>query len=92
MAASGVDADRSDETSKKAGKIEYPLHVEYCGVCTLPPEVHNIIKVVFATIKISAFLQYCEYGPDPAKCYEWMKEHLPEHYAKLVGGGKNIHA
>ena len=32
-------------------------------------------------------LQYCEYGPDPAKCYEWMKVNLPEHYVRLVGGG-----
>lgn len=46
-------------------EIQYPLHVEYCGVCTMPPE-------------------YCEYGPDPAKCYEWMKVHLPDDYSRLV--------
>ena len=34
------------------------------------------------------FMQFCEYGPEPAKCYEWMKENLPEYYARLVGGGK----
>ena len=33
-------------------------------------------------------LQYCEYGPDPPKCYEWMKENLPTQYARLVEGGK----
>ena len=33
--ASGVDADEE----AVADAIEYPLHVEYCGICTLPPEV-----------------------------------------------------
>lgn len=43
--ASGVDADEevgtetTDEVGRRARKVEYPLHVEYCGVCTLPPEV-----------------------------------------------------
>lgn len=32
MASGGDTDDRSKRT-------EYPLHVEYCGVCTLPPEV-----------------------------------------------------
>ena len=34
--ASGGD---TNDKSKRTVKIEYPLHVEYCGVCTLPPEV-----------------------------------------------------
>lgn len=42
----------------------YPLTVEYCGICTMPPE-------------------YCEYGPDPSKCYEWMKANLPDYYSRI---------
>lgn len=38
-------------------------------------------------MKSTFFIQYCEYGPDPARCYEWMKSNLPGHYARLVGGG-----
>lgn len=33
--ASGGDTDEA------AVKIEYPVHVEYCGVCSLPPEVNS---------------------------------------------------
>ena len=33
--ATGVDPDEK----AAADAIEYPLHVEYCGICTLPPEV-----------------------------------------------------
>lgn len=47
--------------------ISYPLRVDYCGLCSMPPE-------------------YCEYGPDPPKCYEWMKTNLPTRYAQLVEG------
>ena len=43
---------------------QFPLTVDYCGVCGMPPE-------------------YCEYGPEPTKCYEWMKVNLPAHYAKI---------
>lgn len=35
-------------------------------------------------------LQYCEFGPDPAKCYEWMKANLPYHYARLVEGKDHL--
>ena len=43
----------------------YPLDVEYCGLCGLPPE-------------------YCEYGSEPDKCKEWMKENIPDLYEELV--------
>lgn len=42
----------------------YPLAVDYCGVCSMPPE-------------------YCEYAPEPAKCYDWMKANLPDHYSRI---------
>ena len=29
------------------------------------------------------FVQYCEYAPEPAKCYEWMKANLPDHYSRI---------
>ena len=43
----------------------YPLDVEYCGLCGLPPE-------------------YCEYGSEPDKCKEWLKENIPDLYEELV--------
>ena len=43
----------------------YPLDVEYCGLCGLPPE-------------------YCEYGSEPDKCKEWLKENIPDLYEDLV--------
>ena len=43
----------------------YPLDVEYCGLCRLPPE-------------------YCEYGSEPDKCKEWLKENIPDLYEELV--------
>ena len=39
MASKAGAEDVGAETGKRAGKIDYPLRVEYCGVCTLPPEV-----------------------------------------------------
>lgn len=44
----------------------YPLEVDYCGLCGLPPE-------------------YCEFGPEPEKCKEWLKENIPDLYESLVG-------
>ena len=32
--------------------------------------------------------QYCEYSANPSKCYEWMKTHLPTHYARIVEHGE----
>lgn len=62
-------AEAVDSTPEEAEDtpVQYPLTVEYCGICTMPPE-------------------YCGHGPAPAKCYEWMKENLPRHYARLVEG------
>ena len=45
----------------------YPLEVEYCALCGLPPE-------------------YCEFGSDPEKCKEWLKENLPDLYEELTQG------
>ena len=44
--ATGKDADEEPV----AVAIEYPLRVEYCGICTLPPEVilGNSIKGCFS--------------------------------------------
>ena len=25
--------------------VEYPLEVDYCGVCTMPPEVTNLLNL-----------------------------------------------
>ena len=42
MASGGDAEDVVAGASKRTVKIEYPLHVEYCGVCTLPPEVTSL--------------------------------------------------
>ena len=52
-----IEVNMSDEN--------YPLDVEYCGLCGLPPE-------------------YCEYGSEPDKCKEWLKENIPDLYEDLV--------
>lgn len=44
--------------------VEYPLEVDYCGLCSLPPE-------------------YCEYGADPEKCKQWLKDNIPDLYEEL---------
>lgn len=71
MATSLVDEqsipDDDEETELDVESVSYPLRVDYCGLCSMPPE-------------------YCEYGPDPPKCYEWMKTNLPTMYARLVEG------
>ena len=36
-------------------------------------------------------LQYCEYAPEPAKCYEWMKANLPDHYSRIEESSTYIH-
>ena len=45
------------------------------------------ISLIINILDIFPHMQYCEYGPEPAKCYEWMKDNLPDYYARLVGGG-----
>ena len=39
-------------------------------------------------VRWCALLQYCEYSPNPSKCYEWMKANLPDCYTRLVERGK----
>lgn len=52
--ASGGDAEEiADDKRRKAGKIEYPIHVDYCGICTLPPEVNDSLRL---RLKIHAYL------------------------------------
>lgn len=59
----------------------YPLTVEYCGICTMPPEVRTLSSLESSLYCIQS--QYCEYGPDPSKCYEWMKANLPDYYSRI---------
>ena len=47
----------------------------------------SLISSITDMLLLFVGMQYCEYGPEPAKCYEWMKENLPDYYARLVGGG-----
>ena len=49
--------------------------------------VLRLLTMMLFSISMPPAGQYCEYGPEPAKCYEWMKEYLPDYYARLVGGG-----
>ncbi len=73
-------------------KVTYPLQVDYCELCSMPPEVRRgggMAKDLYLYYS-DVFMQYCEYGPDPAKCYEWMKTNLPAQYARLVEGGELI--
>lgn len=35
------DVDGSDPVEDEEG-ISYPLRVDYCGLCTMPPEVNHI--------------------------------------------------
>merc|ERR1739848_512303 len=50
---------------------EYPLEVDYCGLCGLPPE-------------------YCEFGAEPDKCKEWLKENIPDLYEDLVAAVEEL--
>ncbi|XP_064392443.1 density-regulated protein homolog [Halichondria panicea] len=68
MAELTTDTPGSASGDEGAAAVQYPLEVEYCEICTMPPE-------------------YCEYGPNPSKCYEWMKTNLPDCYTRLVERG-----
>ena len=65
----------------------YPLAVDYCGVCSMPPEVRRCMLFFSAHLSSDVgrvcCVQYCEYAPEPAKCYDWMKANLPDHYSRI---------
>ena len=77
--------------STEASEVSYPLVVDYCGVCGMPPEVGLGAGRQCAglhTVTLVSMRQYCEYSPEPAKCYEWMKANLPLHYARVEQSGR----
>lgn len=63
-----------------------PCHDSKIGHGVLFGTAINFHDAEYFFLKIIS-MQYCEYGPEPAKCYEWMKDNLPDYYARLVGGG-----
>lgn len=38
-AAAGLDEEEPEGDTEENEVIEYPLRVEYCGLCSMPPEV-----------------------------------------------------
>lgn len=83
-----VSAEGSEE-------VRYPLVVDYCGVCGMPPEVGSGLGRQCAGVQALTLVsvwQYCEYSPEPAKCYEWLKTNLPEHYAQVEQSGRHCRA
>ncbi|KAG6999236.1 hypothetical protein G7Y79_00036g071920 [Physcia stellaris] len=66
--------------------------VLYCGVCTLPPEVHSpssptrshrIPELRTTRLMRIATPQYCEFGGTAKKCREWLEAEYPEMHEKL---------
>ncbi|KHJ42530.1 density-regulated protein DRP1 [Trichuris suis] len=60
---------RACDLSRTEEETEYPVKVHYCG--------GKCILLMVAPV------EYCEYGPSPDRCREWMKKHLPILFAEL---------
>merc|ERR1711909_236004 len=63
--------NNNNDNNNMATAEEYPLEVDYCGLCGLPPE-------------------YCEFGAEPDKCKEWLKENIPDLYEDLVAAVEEL--
>ena len=73
----------SDSLSSACGLLWRMLHAPRSEI-TSHYKMNEPRRVIIA----SPPAQYCEYSAEPAKCYEWMKTHLPTHYARIVDSGE----
>ena len=55
MAALTTDTPGSGDEVEGAAPVQYPLEVEYCEICTMPPEVGVIYLLALALAMLSTY-------------------------------------
>lgn len=84
-----MSADDKLKPGPKEG-VTYPMHVMYCGNCTMPIEVTNYLYIFLCLHVIYfLFLQYCEYYPEYEKCKHWLEKNIPTEFEKIKIGDDN---
>ena len=58
-----------------------------CAACLQRYILYNHTMLEVEQVPV---VQYCEFSPDPTKCYEWMRVNLPEHYSRIEAS-ENAH-